>query len=141
MILILIITLMKMTLIILSLSDFWLAILNLKNAKHLKKDKWRINANSGILKVGEFLHVRRWEKRNLINFYWVMFLMYTIWKYWNILPLDIAHKFLWISSHFAHKDLIWFKSLWISSQIRTSLTQKIMHYTWRLVIVQDFYEF
>ena len=30
------------------------------------KDKWRINANSGILKVGEFLHVRRWEKRNLI---------------------------------------------------------------------------
>ena len=35
-ILILIITLMKMILILLFLSDFWLSMLNLKNAKHLK---------------------------------------------------------------------------------------------------------
>ena len=28
------------------LSNFWLGILNLNNAKHSKKDKWRINANS-----------------------------------------------------------------------------------------------
>ena len=26
---------------------------------------------------------RRWEKRNKIDFYWVMLLMYTIWEYWN----------------------------------------------------------
>ena len=25
--------------------DFWLGILNFKNAKNLEKDKWRINAN------------------------------------------------------------------------------------------------
>ena len=31
--------LMKMILILLFLSDFWLGILNSKNAKHLKKDK------------------------------------------------------------------------------------------------------
>ena len=28
------------------LSDFWLGILSLKNAKYSKNDKWRINANS-----------------------------------------------------------------------------------------------
>ena len=38
-IIILIITLMKMILILLLLSDFWLGILNLKNVKHLKNDK------------------------------------------------------------------------------------------------------
>ena len=36
----------KIILILLFSSDFWLGILNFKNAKHLKKDKWRINANS-----------------------------------------------------------------------------------------------
>ena len=25
---------------------FWLNILNLKNSKHLKKDTWRVNANT-----------------------------------------------------------------------------------------------
>ena len=42
--LIVIIILIKMILILLFLSDFWFCIVNLKNAKHLKKDKWRINA-------------------------------------------------------------------------------------------------
>ena len=37
---------MNMILILLFLSDFWLNTLNLKNTKHLKKDKRRINANS-----------------------------------------------------------------------------------------------
>ena len=32
-------------------------------------------------KMAEFSHVSRWEKRNRTNFYWVVFLMYTIWKY------------------------------------------------------------
>ena len=27
-------------------SNVWLGILNLKNAKHWEKDKWKINANS-----------------------------------------------------------------------------------------------
>ena len=31
--------------------------------------------------MAEFSHVSRWEKRNRTNFYWVVFLMYTIWKY------------------------------------------------------------
>ena len=57
----------------------------------------------------EFLHVRRWEKRNRANFYWVMLLLYTIWKYWNILPerLDIVKKYLWISSHFDTESFTW----------------------------------
>ena len=38
----------------------------------------------------ELLHVRRWGKRNGINF----------WKYWNISPLDIVQKSLWIFSDF-----------------------------------------
>ena len=37
---------MKMILIILFLSEFWLSTLNLKNGKHLKGNKWRINARS-----------------------------------------------------------------------------------------------
>ena len=45
---VLIIILIKMILILLFLSDFWLGIVNLKNAKHLKKCKWRINENSVI---------------------------------------------------------------------------------------------
>ena len=40
------------------LSDFGLGILNLKNAKHLKKDKIRINVNSvASQKMVKFLHV------------------------------------------------------------------------------------
>ena len=40
------------------LSDFGLGILNLKNAKHLKKNKIRINANSvASQKMVKFLHV------------------------------------------------------------------------------------
>ena len=38
--------LMKIILILLFLSEFWVGILNLKNAKHLKKDKGKINANN-----------------------------------------------------------------------------------------------
>ena len=45
-ILILIIILRKMILILLFLWDFWIAISNLKNAKHLKKYVWRINASN-----------------------------------------------------------------------------------------------
>ena len=29
----------------------------------------------------KFLHDRRWEKKNRTDFYWVMLLMYTVWKY------------------------------------------------------------
>ena len=28
------------------MSDFWIGVVNLKNAKHLEKDQWRINACS-----------------------------------------------------------------------------------------------
>ena len=35
-----------MILILLLLSDFWLSVINLKNAKLLKKDRQRINAGS-----------------------------------------------------------------------------------------------
>ena len=81
--------LMKMILILLFISDFGLGILNLKNTNLLKKDKWRINANSmASLKMVKFLHVRRWEKRNRNNFHCVMLLVYTNWEYWNFLPLQ-----------------------------------------------------
>ena len=40
--------------------------------------------------IVELFYVTRWVKRNGINF----------WKYWNISPLDIVQKSLWISSHF-----------------------------------------
>ena len=44
----------------------------------------------------EFLHGRRWEKRNRNDFDWVMLLIYTIWKYWDILSqrLYIVQKLL-----------------------------------------------
>ena len=42
----------KMILILLSMLDFWLGIVKLKNAKHLKKDKQRINDYSW--------HPKRW---------------------------------------------------------------------------------
>ena len=45
-ILIMIIILIKVFLILLFMSHFWLGVGNLKNAKFLKKDKWRINASS-----------------------------------------------------------------------------------------------
>ena len=41
-----IIILMKMILILLFMSSFWLGTGNLKNAKHLKKGERRINAGS-----------------------------------------------------------------------------------------------
>ena len=46
------------------------------------------------------------KKRNRTNFYGVMLLMYTIWKYWNIVlqRLDIVQKSLWISSHFDREN-------------------------------------
>ena len=59
----------------------------------------------------EFLHVRKWEKGNRTNFYWVMLLMYTILEYLDILTLetfceylvilllDIVQKSFWISNH------------------------------------------
>ena len=59
----------------------------------------------------EFLHVRKWEKGNRTNFYWIMLLMYTILEYLDILTLetfceylvilllDIVQKSFWISSH------------------------------------------
>ena len=38
-----------------------------------KKDKWIIDANSvASWKMVEFLHVRRWKKRNRTEFYWVV---------------------------------------------------------------------
>ena len=39
---------MQMILTLLFLSDFWLGILNLKNAKHLKENMWRIPKEGGL---------------------------------------------------------------------------------------------
>ena len=56
------------------MSDFWLGVVNLKNAKQLKNYKWRINANSvASQKMVEFLQDKRWKKRNRTNFYRVTF--------------------------------------------------------------------
>ena len=66
--------------------------------------------------MGELLLIRRWEKINKTNFYWIMLLMHTVWEYLNILPLDIVQKSLWISTHFDTQRLdIVQNSLWISS--------------------------
>ena len=71
MLILMILIMKKMILILLFLSDFWLGMWNLKNAKQLKKDKWRINANSvASWKMVEFSQVRRWEERNRTDFYW-----------------------------------------------------------------------
>ena len=65
-----------MIIILLSLlSDFWLGILNLKKGNNLSLKKannlLKINANSNASqRMVEFLHTRRQEKRNRINFYW-----------------------------------------------------------------------
>ena len=65
-----------MVLILLILLDFFFGIVNLKNVKHLKKGKQRINVNSfASQKMVEFLHVRRWEKRNRHDFCWVKHLV------------------------------------------------------------------
>ena len=66
-------------------------------AKHLEQEKWRINDNSvASYKVVGFLEVRRWEKRDISNFYWVMLLArissYAMWEYWKILSQNIIHK-------------------------------------------------
>ena len=45
------------------MSDFWLGALKSKNAKHLKKDWWRINACTvASIKMVRLMHARRWEK-------------------------------------------------------------------------------
>ena len=35
-----------MIMILLSMSDFWLGVVNVKRAKQLLKDEWRINGSS-----------------------------------------------------------------------------------------------
>ena len=88
---------MKMILILLFISGFWLGILNLKNKKHLKNDKSRINANKvASQKMVEFLDVRRWEKRN----------MYTVWKDYDILTHKNLIKFKNILKHFSSKCIL-----------------------------------
>ena len=65
--------LMKILLLLLFMSDFWLGIVNLKNPKHSKEDKWRIDASSlASQKMVEFLHFTM-RKRNRTNFYWQCF--------------------------------------------------------------------
>ena len=88
---------MKIILILSHLLDFWLGILNLRNVKHLKRVKWRIYANSmASQKMVEFWHVRRSEKRNRTDFYWVMLLMYTVWKYLNIFTIKTWYSFSYL---------------------------------------------
>ena len=46
-------------------------VINLKNAKHLEKVIWRINACSvASNKMVGLVFVRIWEKRSGANFYW-----------------------------------------------------------------------
>ena len=67
----------KITLKLPFLSDFWFVIVNLRSTNHSKKDKWRLNGNSvASSKLVELFHVRRWEKNNRTKFYWVMLLVY-----------------------------------------------------------------
>ena len=99
---------MKITLKLLFISDFWLGMVSLKNAKHLKK-------------VNEELMPIAWHPRILWNFcmsedeekeiepifYWVILLMHAIWKYWKILALDIFASSLWTSCHFDTENYTW----------------------------------
>ena len=106
-----------MILILLLLSKVWLGIWNLQNVKRFKKISEKLMPIAW--------HPKRWwnfcmseddKNRNRVNFYFLMLLMYTTWEYWNILPLDIVQKSLWISSRFDTQSLdIVRKSLWISS--------------------------
>ena len=61
-----------------------------------------------------FFHAGR-QRKIRTEFYWVKLLMYTIFEYWNILPLDLVQKSFWLSSHFDTQTLdIVQKSLRIS---------------------------
>ena len=53
-------------------------------------------------KMVEFLRVRRWEKKNRTNIYWVMLLIYTIWAFhaFNIYNWGIFVTKTWYSSKF-----------------------------------------
>ena len=46
------------------------------------------------------------KKSNGTNFYWVMLLMFPIWKYWSIL-LQRPQKSSWISTHFNTENYTW----------------------------------
>ena len=58
------------------------------------------------------------KKRNRANFYQVMLLIYTVWKYWNILTLKNIYKFLlvWFLRHFVPKYILRKYSKKFSSQ-------------------------
>ena len=73
---------MTMILILLFMLGFCLDILNLKNAKSLKKHYKSINDNSVLSQqMVELLCARGWCKINRDDFYCVILLMYTIWEY------------------------------------------------------------
>ena len=75
----------------------------------------RINASSvaSQLMVG-LVRVRRWEKRNSTDFYWVTLLMHTIWEYWNLCDT-------WCSSKiFVNSSILFF------SDFGTNISKQIL---------------
>ena len=46
------------------------------------------------------VHVTRWEKRNRMDFYWKMLLIYTIWEYWILCHTWYSSKTFAKSSNF-----------------------------------------
>ena len=87
--------LMKMILILLFMSHFWLGLMNLINAKHLKKkDNQRIN---GLLKDGEIFACQKMRKKKqnqfLLRNAFSARHYYTIWQYRDILALKDSIQF------------------------------------------------
>ena len=62
--------------------SFFVKHIKFEKRKALKKDNYRINANSAAsYKMVEFFDIRRGEKRNRRDFNWEKLLMYTVWKH------------------------------------------------------------
>ena len=71
------------TIILIIIPDFWLGIVNLKNGKQLKNDKWRINAIAWHTKDGRILVCQKIRKKK-----WSRFLQSTAFNVYNVRTLE-----------------------------------------------------
>ena len=67
----------------------------------------------------EFLHFRRWKKRNRSNFYWVMLLMYTIWEYCTNSALDIVWNMIMKLENMIWKLIYFLSKIYIKKILKT----------------------
>ena len=96
--------------------------------------------------MAELLQVRRCEKRNRKHFCWVMLLMYTAWKYWDIRK-DLKQfstyynsKFDYIYIYIWKQNMLSFSNETLSLLFRKSCFSCILDYAktvWALRILSQ----